>query len=40
MSSDSVPDTCTKDSDCTGVAGYSKGCCIKYDPGSADTAAI
>ena len=34
MSNATVPATCTKDADCTSIAGYTKGCCMKYDPGS------
>ena len=29
-----VPATCVKDAECTAVAGYTKGCCAKYEPGS------
>ena len=29
-----VPTTCAKDAECTAVTGYTKGCCMKYDPGA------
>ena len=35
-----VPATCTKDADCTVVPGYTKGCCMKYDPGAASAAVL
>jgi hypothetical protein len=35
-----VPATCAKDSDCTVVANYTKGCCMKYDPGAADATVL
>lgn len=35
-----VPATCTKDADCTVVPGYTKGCCMKYDPGAASASVL
>ena len=35
-----VPATCAKDADCTVVTGYTKGCCMKYDPGAANATVL
>lgn len=35
-----LPATCTKDADCTVVPGYTKGCCMKYDPGAASASVL
>ncbi len=35
-----LPATCTKDADCTVVAGYMKGCCMKFDPGAANASVL
>ena len=35
-----VPATCAKDSDCTVVTNYTKGCCMKYDPGALNATVI
>jgi hypothetical protein len=35
-----VPATCSKDADCTVVPGYTKGCCMKYDPGAANATVL
>ena len=31
------PATCAKDADCTSFTGYTKGCCMKYDLGPANS---
>jgi hypothetical protein len=31
------PATCAKDADCTSITGYTKGCCMKYDLGPANS---
>ena len=33
-----IPATCVKDAECTAVTGYTKGCCMKYDPGAVTSA--
>ena len=35
-----VPATCAKDAECTAVAGYTKGCCMKYDPGALNATVV
>ncbi len=36
MATPTPPPNCVKDTECTSLEGYKKGCCMKFDPGSVD----